>query len=184
MVHIRSELIGKIDKIILQKTQNEPYGLLAGLGGCCLYFSSRFHQTNDPKFADHCFDILENIIDKLNKQAITSGHNISLGHPLVAPCWLVDQFVKSELLSLDEKDNSKFIVEQVLESLIQEDFDDNMHDLFSGFIGKAIILIENDPEANRNHIDRIVAALNVNAIKDDGDIYWNTRDPFYPSSRM
>ena len=171
--------LSRFDEIILECLTRESYGLLYGLGGCSIYFSNRFFLNKEIKYQNYSIEILDRIIAWTNLNMIPN--DISLGVPISASCWLVDQFIKQDFLDQEEKINSSLIVDLISKSVPIQEVKNNNHDLFYGFIGRAIILIENDKEANQPHIDNIIETLKINMIKGKNGIYWNTPDPFYPS---
>jgi len=176
------DLLIKLDSLILRRGQLEANGLFVGLGGSSIYFSSRYIQTKNEVHYQNSIDFLDRILDKTNQEFVPDY--LWLTNPCLTPCWLIDQYIKSGLLDEDEKTNSKTIEDSILESFTDQELKNNHHDLFCGFIGKAIFLLENDAENNIQCITKIVDACESNAIKDSNGIYWNTPYPFYPSARF
>lgn len=171
-------ILNSIDEIILKRLEKEHYGLLNGLAGCSMYFLNRHFQTQNIQYHNYCIELLESIIVSTNQESLP--HQVNLAVPFFAPLWLIDQYTKLGMLDESEKMNIEPIIDHINLGL-NEDLSVNRHDLFYGFIGTALILIENDPEANWNHIDKIIEALKINAIRDKDGIYWNTPDPFFSS---
>jgi lantibiotic biosynthesis protein len=172
-------LLARIDAVIMRELKLEFCGLLYGLGGCSIYFSNRFIQKQDIKFHNYSIDILDSIIIRTNQSKIPDC--VSIGVPISASCWIIDQYIKKDMLEEVERCNSQQIIDYIIASTTKDETQNNFHDLFYGFIGKAIILIENDSKANWGHIKKIVETLEINAIKDKDGIYWNTPDPFFLS---
>ncbi len=177
-----SNQLNRIDSLILKKGELESNGLFAGLGGCSMYFSKRYLQTKNKQYHAYSIEFLEQIVENANHLFIPN--HLCLTIPCVTPCWLIDQYVKLGLLDNDEKKNSRMIVDLILESLTDEELKNNHHDLFYGFIGKAIFLIENDQKNNAQCLSKIVEALKENAIVDKCGVYWNTPYPFHPLSQF
>jgi lantibiotic biosynthesis protein len=174
-----NHLLSEIDKLILNKSSSEPLGLISGLGGCSLYFSKRYFQTRRLAFQNYSVEMLEKILDQTNERALPTF--LSIGTPEIASCWLIDQYVRHGLLNEGEKINSKIIIDSIVQSISMDELNNNNHDLFYGFIGKAIILMENDKQNNKESIDRIIQSLINNRVKDSFGVHWKTPFPFYQS---
>lgn len=169
-----------LDKVIFDGSDMEANGLITGVGGCVLYFSNRYRQTNNLTFHNHAINLLERTIEGTNQHPIQTG--ISIAHPAAAPIWLIDYLVQNMLLDSDELASSSVIRDLMVEWNIEKELEGNFHDLFYGFIGSALILVENDRAANRFYVDKVIRTLTENSLSDKNGVYWNTPDPFYPSS--
>jgi lantibiotic biosynthesis protein len=175
-------LLKIIDNEIENRLYSEKSDLLDGLGGVSMYYLNRYYQTENSKFESQSIEILEKIVFDIN--CISLPNYISLGIPSVAPCWLIDQYVNGGFLEEGEKNNSKSIIDFIVSSTSDNELNNNFHDLFYGFIGKALILIENSKEGNRSYVDKIIDILKTNSIPTDNGIYWNTPNPFYRSIKF
>ena len=171
---IEKNPLDRIDQVIEDRFQSENSSLLNGLGGCALYFSNRFIQTNKTKYQDYYIDIIERIIESANLSGLPN--QISIGHHGSSVCWVIDQLVSKGLLDEDAKCSSQLIVDQIVMSTNAEELQYNFHDVFYGFIGKAIIVRDHDKEKSSPYISKIIAAL-INNIQEDG-IYWKTPGSF------
>ena len=173
--------LDRVDNAIMDRHAKERYGLLAGLGGCSMYFLNRYFQTQDYTFHNESINLLEKIIRETNEGAISNPLN--LGSQTITSCWLIDQYIKLGALDVEEKTNSKEVIAFIIGSTTQEELDANRHDLFYGFLGNAVILLENDFEANRVFLKRVINALKKNSICDNNGIYWKSPFPFFPSEK-
>ena len=171
------KILGSIDKAITQKWQYESHGLLSGRGGCSLYFLYQYIQNGKSNYADQSLQILETEIAFFNQSGI--GDYLSIGLPSSSPPWLIDLAVKFDILHESEKSNSNECIKHVIESTTKEEIIANRHDLFYGFIGKTIIIMEHDKEIARTFVLRILEALRNSAITSADKTHWQTPYPFH-----
>lgn len=122
-----SSLLCEIDSVLLSKIDSELPGLFYGLGGCSMYLSNRYSQSNNIEFHNSSIDILERIVAS-NNQNIFQGASI-LNHPSFASCCLIDQFTKRGLLDENEKISSHLIIE-FIDGILGKELLNNYHDLF------------------------------------------------------
>ena len=169
--------LGSVDKIITQKWKYEPHGLLSGRGGCSLYFMHRYLQTGSAEYTDLCLQIVEKEITFVNKNGL--GNYLSIGIPSSSIAWSIDQLIKFDVLDESEKSASSEWVKSAIESTTEEEFTANCHDLFYGFIGKTIIVIEHDKELALPLVVRVLEALKKSAITIADKIHWQTPYPFH-----
>ena len=174
-----SKALKAIDEILERRTKAETFGLLSGLGGSVFYFANRFLQTRDERFLDKSLSLLEIIVESANLNSVHGQFN--LANPICSPYWIIDQLIKQELLDSTEKPDSKTLGDLVINSVANGELESNRHDVFYGFIGNGLILLENDPDFHRPLILKMVEALNSNVTRDGSGIYWETPSPFYPS---
>jgi lantibiotic modifying enzyme len=183
-MEIRFEDIQKhlalLDKVIFEESDSEANGLITGVGGCALYFSNRYRNTSNLTFHNRSIDLLEKIVEFTNRNPIQT--NISIAYPPSAAIWIIDCLVRNNLIDNDELASSSLIADSIIETNIEKELEDNFHDLFYGFIGSTLILVENDRAANRFYINNVIRTLTKNSLKDENGIYWNTPHPFYPSA--
>lgn len=170
-----------IDRIIAKRCQSEPYGLLSGSGGCSLYFMHRYFQNSEASSLSYSLEILEKEIIETNRKGLENYSNI--GYSSSSFCWLIDQYVKLNVLDESEKFNSSQSFKLIVGSFTKEEFKSNQHDLFYGFVGKAIIAMEHDQKLAWHIVLRIIKALQHNAIKSSDGIHWKTPYPFFGTSR-
>jgi len=171
--------IKKIAQIVFESTIDATYGLLQGSGGSTLFLASNYFLTKDEKYLDKSLELLERNISSTSK--VLFPNDFSIAFPAVSACWLIDQFIKKNILDESELTNSRIIVNHLIKSTLPDDLNLNRHDLFYGYIGKALIILENDIELSKVNIDPFISALKQNAKMDNLGLYWNTPYPFYKS---
>lgn len=169
--------LDSLDQIIEQKWQCEPHGLLTGRGGSSLYFMHRYLQTGMTSYSDLGIEILEQEILATNEMGFESY--FSIADSSSSSFWLIDQFVRINVLDDSEKSMSKEWITLGIESTTEEEFNANRHDLFYGFIGKAIIAMEHDREFAWPFVSRIIKALKEGALIDSNGIFWRSPYPFH-----
>ncbi len=174
-----SNALLKIDSEVEARTHLERSDLLDGLGGISMYHLNRFHLTRDAKHEEKALGLLDRVLVEIGQQQLPSF--ISLGIPTAAPCWLIDQFIQREFLDLEERTNTKPIIEYIIEQTQNYELANNFHDLFYGFIGKGILLLENQKEDNKSYIHTLIDIIRSNSIRTENGSYWNTPSTFFPS---
>lgn len=166
-----------LDKIMAEKWQSESNGLLAGCGGISLYFMHRYLESGKSLFLDRSLEILEREILMTNEKGFE--HYFSISDSSTSACWLIDQFVSLNILDSSEKLVSKEWIKMGIGSTVQEEFTSNRHDLFYGFIGKAIIAIEHDKDFAWPFVSKILKSLKDQVVHDSNRVFWKSPYPFY-----
>ncbi len=170
------KIIESIDYRICVESRNDRTDLLSGVAGHSLYFMYRYLQSADQKYHNYAIEKLEETVKLVNEYSLSNS--ISLGFPQAAPIWLIDQFIKTNLLDDCEAENTKLVVLDSIKNLSDLELDNNVHDLFYGFIGECIVAMEHDCDMARPYVDRIVKSLKKNAITDNKKLHWQTLMPF------
>lgn len=173
-------MLTKVDTTLQNKWKYEPHGLLNGSGGASLYFMYRYLQTKSTAFMRLAVEILENEIEKTNLQPLEQY--LSIGSASASSCWLISQLVNANLLEEEERLQSQPWIEHAIESTTEEELNANKHDLFYGFIGKALLAIEHDRDMAYPFVKRVVSALLKNLKHDEHGAYWTTPNPPYVNS--
>lgn len=173
-------MLTKVDKALKKKWKNEPHGLLNGAGGASMYFRHRFLQTENHAFKKLAIAILENEIEKTNFQPLEQY--LSIGSASASPCWLISQLVNMNFLEEEEKLQAQPWIERTINFTTDEELDENRHDLFYGFIGKALMAIEHDRKMAYPFVERVMNALLKNLKHDEHGAYWTTPNPPYVNS--
>jgi lantibiotic biosynthesis protein len=168
------KLINEIDRTISTRLNRESYGILSGSGGCSLYFAHRFFLVQKNKFLNKSIELLEKIIAISNSELSFNCSHMNT----CSSCILIDIYIKHNLLDNKEKENSKTIINVIISSIRQKELEINQHDLFYGFIGKAIIVMEHNQEFTAPFVMQIINALKSNSLKNLGRIHWKTPYPF------
>jgi len=167
----------ELDQQILRTIHSEGIGLLHGTGGSALYFANRAKGVGSEYFADIAVDILEDIICEANyHQASGSLH---IANPNCAPSYIINNFISVGLLDEGERINLQPTWDLIVESIKEVDLKLNRHDLFYGFIGQGILLMDYDLKAARPHVNRMIFALLQNLNKDEDTMYWSSPYPFH-----
>lgn len=166
-----------IDDIVLNRMNQEPDGLITGRGGCVLYLSNRYLQTQNQSFQNDALTLLESIIESTNNRGIS--WNFCIAHSGSSPFWIIDQLIKKGILDEGEKEQSQIITDFIHKATTPSDLEKNYHDLFYGFIGKALILLESDHQNNKPFVTKIVDTLIKNSVQDSYGLLWKTPDPFH-----
>ena len=112
--------LGSIDKMVAQKWKYEPHGVLAGRGGCLLYFMHRYLQTGRAEYTDPCLQIVEKEITSVNQNGL--GNYLSIGIPSSCIAWSIDQLIKFGVLDVSEKSVSGEWVKSAIESTTEKEF--------------------------------------------------------------
>ncbi|MBK7652704.1 MAG: hypothetical protein IPJ20_20835 [Flammeovirgaceae bacterium] len=77
---------------------------------------------------------------------------------------MIEEFIKIRLLDESERLNFNEWVQLAIESTTEAEFIANQHDLFYGFIGKALLILEYDPDFAQPFVTRVIEALERNAL--------------------
>lgn len=158
----------------------ESHGLLSGGAGSSLYFMNRYFNTGNSTCLDQSLQILEREIASINDSE--AEDYFSIGYHASSSCWLIDEFIKFDVLDETEKISSREWVQLARESTTEEEFTSNRHDLFYGYIGKAVIIMEHDKELAKPFISNIINTLRRNAIWDAKRAHWETPYPFHATT--
>ncbi|MBK7652711.1 MAG: hypothetical protein IPJ20_20870 [Flammeovirgaceae bacterium] len=172
--------LNTIDNIFCKEWQLEGNGLLAGRGGCSLYLMYRHFQIGKAILLDISLEILEKEVSEVNKNGLQDY--LSIGNPTSSSSWLIDQFIKLDILDDSEKLNSNEWIQFLIKSTASIEFDTNRHDLFYGFIGKSILIIEHDQHLAQPFVTRIIAALKKSATNEYNGIHWKSPYPFHATT--
>lgn len=175
-----SRILRILDGELTKHWQFEPHGLLSGSGGASLYFMERYFKTGNASFLDHSLQILEREIANINDSE--AEDYLSIGYHASSSCWLIDQFIKYDVLDATEKLSSGEWIKLAVASTTEEEFTSNRHDLFYGYIGKAVIIMEHDKELALPFISKIIEALKRNAVWDSKRAHWKTSYPFHATT--
>lgn len=173
-------ILREIDAIIIQKTNEIPFGLFDGKGGCSLYLAYRYIQTGNENHFHYATKFLEQIIEDVNNY--TKQEYLCLDNPLASACWLIDHYVNQGLIDTDEKYNTRQIINCIINSDSKDDFKTNRHDLFYGFIGRAVLLMEHDIEIARPFVLQAIASLKRNKTASKEGTFWTSFYPFYENN--
>ncbi len=171
--------IKEIAQIVFESAMDDTYGLLQGSGGSILFLAANYSLTGDEKFLEKSIELLEKNISSTTE--ILFPNDFSIAFPAVSACWIIDQFIRKDILDETELVNSRIVVNHLIDSISLDDLNLNRHDLFYGYLGKALIILENDIELSKVNIDPFISAIKRNAKMDTIGLYWNTPYPFYKS---
>jgi hypothetical protein len=173
-------LLRKIDTIIIQKTNEIPFGLLDGKGGCSLYLAYRYIQTGNENNFHYANLFLEQTIEDINNY--TKQEYLCLDNTLASACWLINHYANIGVFDTNEKYHTSQIINCIIKSDTKDDFKNNRHDLFYGFIGRAILLMEYDIEMAKPFVLQAIDSLKRNKTTTKEGTFWTSFYPFYESN--
>jgi lantibiotic modifying enzyme len=177
---ISHRLLNDLDHIIIKRYDTEPSGLLSGSGGSAIYLQHRYLQTGKEVYLHLALDIIEKEITDVNSSQIEDY--LSIGSSSAASFWLINQFVRIGILDYDEKIQTRQWIELSLNSTTAEELEENRHDLFYGFIGKAILAQSYNQEYAKPFVDTIIQQLFLNIKHDQYGSYWYTPEHAFTNS--
>lgn len=171
------EVLIDLDEVILKKWETEPHGLLSGSGGASLYLYYRFRQSLNDKYITHALAILDKEIQNANELGIEDY--LSIGSSSSSSFWLINEFVKGAILDKTELEDAENWIKLSIKSTTITEYSINQHDLFYGFIGKAILALEINQEFTEHFVKTVVSHLISNIQIDINGAFWYTPEHIF-----
>lgn len=160
-----SNAISSIESTIRPHLGELRHGLLNGANGVALFYAYKYLLERHQRDRDTAINLIDQSIEDANENLTTT----TFGRGLAGVVWSVCHLRNIGVLETDTDfgESIEAFIEQIDTELARDNYDQ-----FNGFIGYAMVLMEDNPVAHRAVINKIISWLVDKAQSRQDGSYW------------